>query len=149
MDNKLCDMLPAVRERFGLSLAQMGSLVGAPATSVKRWEQGVDPREPVFFQLYLVLGLIRNPDDVFFDLGRQGVQLDKNHWDVFADLVKGADRSIDVAREIGLDAPEVAQTLITGIRGLLTLIAGSFAAKNALGDKMCATLATRIATFLK
>lgn len=149
MDNKLSDMIPAIRKRYGLSLAQFGSLVGAPAPSVKRWEEGVDPRESFFFQLYLVVGLISDPDEVFFDLGRQGVRLNKNHWDVFAALVKGADRSIDVAKEIGLDTPEVSQTLVTGVRGLLTLIAGSFAVKKALGGRVCETLATRIATLLK
>lgn len=149
MNDKLCDMIPAIRKRYGLSLSQFGSLVGAPATSVKRWEEGVDPREPVFFQLYLIAGLITNPDEVFFDLGRQGIRLDKNHWDVFAALVKGADRSIDVAGEIGLDRPDVAQTLVTGVRGLLTLIAGHFATKNPLGGRVCEALATRIATLLK
>jgi hypothetical protein len=149
MQIELNKEIVAVRNRFGLSLAQFGSLVGAPATSVKRWEAGVDPREQSFFQLYLVLGLIKNPDEIFYDLGRQGVQLKKSRWDVFAGLIKGADRSIDVAGEIGLDSPEVAQTLVTGVRGLLTLIAGSFAAKNSLGEKIGASLATRIATFLK
>ena len=141
--------IAAIRLRYGLSLAQFGSLVGAPAASVKRWEEGVAPREQFFFQLYLVIGLIKNPDDVFFDLGRQGIQLDKTRWEVFAGLVKGADRSIELAGEIGLESPEVAQTLVTGVRGLLTLIAGAFAAKNPLGNKMSANLATRIATFLK
>ncbi len=149
MKIELSKEIAAMRTRYGLSLAQFGSLVGAPATSVKRWEAGVGPREPFFFQLYLVLGLIKNPDEIFYDLGRQGVSLKKSQWDVFAGLVKGADRSIEVADEIGLDSPEVGQTLITGIRGLLTLIAGSFAAKNALGEKVSASLATRIATFLK
>jgi len=140
--------IAAIRRRYGLSLAQFGSLVGAPATSVKRWEEGVAPRESVLFQLYLVIGLIRHPDDVYFDLGRQGIGLDKTRWDVFAALVKGADRGIELAGEIGLEAPDLAQTLVTGVRGLLALIAGAFAAKNALGDKVCASLATRIATFL-
>jgi transcriptional regulator with XRE-family HTH domain len=141
--------IAAIRSRYGLSLAQFGSLVGAPAPSVKRWEEGVAPRDSFLFQLYLVIGLIRHPDDVFFDLGRQGIRLDKSRWDVFAALVKGADRSIDLANEIGLERPDVAQTLVTGVRGLLTLIAGAFAAKNALGEKLCASLATRIATSLK
>jgi transcriptional regulator with XRE-family HTH domain len=149
MEIALSDEIAAIRARYGLSLAQFGSLVGAPATSVKRWEAGVDPREQFFFQLYLVVGLIKNPDEVFYDLGRQGILLEKAQWDVFAALVKGADRSIDVSAEIGLDSPEVGQALVTGIRGLLTLIAGSFAAKNALGEKVSASLATRIATLLK
>jgi transcriptional regulator with XRE-family HTH domain len=149
MQIELDKEIAAIRTRYGLSLAQFGSLVGAPATSVKRWEAGVDPREQFFFQLSPVLGLIKNPDEIFYDLGRQGVQLNPSQWDVFAGLVKGADRSIDVAGEIGLDSPEVGQTLVTGVRGLLTLIAGSFAAKNSLGEKISASLATRIATFLK
>ena len=141
--------IAAIRKRYGLSLAQFGSLVGAPATSVKRWEAGVDPREQFFFQLYLVVGLIRDPEEIFYDLGRQGIVLDKSRWDVFAGLVQSADRSIDVASEIGLDSPEVGQALVTGVRGLLTLIAGSFAAKNKLGERVSAALATRIATLLK
>lgn len=138
-----------IRSRYGLSLAQFGSLVGAPAISVKRWEEGVDPREQFFFQLYLVAGLIRNPDEVFFDLGRQGIQLEKAHWNVFSDLIKAADRSLDVADEIGLESPEVGQTLVTGVRGLLALIAGAFAAKTPLGEKVSAAMATRIAMLLK
>jgi hypothetical protein len=149
MQIKLCDEILHIRNRYGLSLAQFGSLVGAPATSVKRWEEGVEPREQFFFQLYLVVGLVKNPDEVFFDLGRHGVRINPSHWDVFAGLIRGADRSIDVADEIGLDTPAVADTLTTGVRGLLTLIAQSFAAKNAMGEKIAATLATRIATLLK
>jgi hypothetical protein len=149
MEVELSKEIAAIRARYGLSLAQFGSLVGAPATSVKRWEEGVAPRESFFFQLYLVVGLIKDPDEVFFDLGRQGIGLNESHWDVFATLVKSADRSIAVASEIGLDGPEVGQTLVTGVRGLLTLIAGAFAAKNELGEKVCASLATRIATLLK
>ncbi|BBO84060.1 hypothetical protein DSCO28_46260 [Desulfosarcina ovata subsp. sediminis] len=149
MELVLSKEIADIRARYGLSLAQFGTLVGAPATSVKRWEAGVDPREQFFFQLYLVVGLIKDPDEVFYDLGRQGISLNKAQWDVFANLVKGADHSIDLAAEIGLDSPEVGQALVTGVRGLLTLIAGSFAAKNALGDKFSASLATRIATLLK
>lgn len=149
MEVELRREIAVIRARYGLSLAQFGSLVGAPATSVKRWEEGVAPREPFFFQLYLVVGLIKDPDEVFYDLGRQGIGLNEAHWNVFATLVKAADRSIDVAGEIGLEAPEVGQSLVTGVRGLLTLIAGSFAAKNALGEKICGALATRIATLLK
>ncbi|WP_419657294.1 uncharacterized protein Dvar_64290 [Desulfosarcina variabilis str. Montpellier] len=149
MKLELSKEIAAIRTRYGLSLAQFGSMVGAPATSVKRWEAGVDPREQFFFQLYLVVGLIKDPDEIFYDLGRQGIQLTKAQWDVFASLIKTADRSIDVASEIGLDSPEVGQALVTGVRGLLTLIAGSFAAKNELGGKVCASLATRIATLLK
>jgi transcriptional regulator with XRE-family HTH domain len=148
MEIKLSREIAAVRNRYGLSLAQFGSLVGAPATSVKRWEAGVDPREQFFFQLYLVVGLVKDPDEVYYDLGRQGIPLNKEQWDVFATLVKAADRSIDVASEIGLDSPEVGQTLVTGVRGLLTLIAGSFAAKNRLGEKVGAALSTRVATLL-
>ena len=149
MEEQLHQLIPAIRARYGLSLAQFGSLVGAPAISVKRWEAGVDPREQFFFQLYLVVGLIREPDEIFFDLGRQGIRLNRGHWEVFASLVKGAAQSIDVAGEIGLEAPEVGQTLVTGVRGMLTLIAGAFAAKNALGEKISASLATRIANFLR
>ena len=97
MELILSKEISGIRARYGLSLAQFGSLVGAPATSVKRWEAGVDPREQFFFQLYLVVGLIKGPDEVFYDLGRQGILLDKAQWDVFATLIKGADRSIDVA----------------------------------------------------
>ena len=79
---------------------------------------------------------------------REG-ELNKGQWDVFAALVRNAERSLEVAREIGLESPDVDQTLVTGIRGLLTLIAGAFAAKTALGEKVSATLATRIATLLK
>ena len=149
MTNQLCDEIAGIRNRYGLSLAQFGSLVGAPATSVKRWEEGVEPREQFFFQLYLVVGLVKNPDEVFFDLGRHGIKIHQSHWDVFAGLVRGADRSIDVANEIGLDTPAVADTLTTGVRGLLTIIAQSFAAKNAMGEKIAASLATRIAALLK
>lgn len=149
MKMELSEQISAIRTRFGLSLAQFGTLVGVPATTVKRWEEGIAPRERFFFQLYLIVGLINNPDEVFYDLGRQGITINADHWEVFTNLVKGADRSIDLAGEIGLDSPEVAQTLVTGIRGLLTLIAGPFAAKSALGEKVSASLATRIATLLK
>ncbi len=149
METKLDAQISDIRMRYGLSLAQFGSLVGAPATSIKRWEEGVAPREQFFFQLHLVIGLIQSPDEIFFDLARQGVDLNKAHWDIFASLIKGAGQSIEVAGEIGLDSPEVGQTLVTGVRGLLTLIAGSFAARNALGEKLCSSLATRIAAFLK
>jgi transcriptional regulator with XRE-family HTH domain len=149
MKTELFTQIASIRAHYGLSLAQFGSLVGAPATSVKRWEQGVDPREQFFFQLYLVIGLIEDPDEIYFDLGRQGIHLNQSHWQVFADLVKGAGRSIDVAAEIGLESPDVGQALVTGVRGLLTLIAGAFAAKTALGEKVSASLATRIATYLK
>jgi transcriptional regulator with XRE-family HTH domain len=149
MELKLSEEIAAIRTRYGLSLAQFGSLAGAPATSVKRWESGVDPREQFFFQLYLVVGLIKNPDEVFYDLERQGIHINKDQWDAFATLVKASDRGIDVASEIGLDSPELGQTLVTGVRGLLTLIAGAFAAKNRLGEKVSTALATRIATLLK
>ena len=149
MELELSKEIATIRNRYNLSLAQFGSLVGAPATSVKRWEAGVDPRKQFFFQLYLVVGLVKDPDEVFYDLGRQGIPLNQDQWKVFATLIKAADRSIDVASEIGLDSPDVGQTLVTGVRGLLTLIAGSFAAKNRLGEKISASFATRIATLLK
>ncbi|MCD4718534.1 MAG: helix-turn-helix transcriptional regulator [Desulfobacula sp.] len=137
------------RERFKLSLAQFGSLVGAPAVSVKRWEQGVKPQERFVFQIVLVLGLINDPDEIFFDLGRQGIVLDEKHWEGFASLVKAAKKSLAAAKETGLPEPDVAGALVAGIFGLLSLIATAFATKNMLGAKACSSFATRIAQFLK
>ena len=138
-----------VRNRFKLSLAQFGSLVGAPAITVKRWEQGVKPQERFVFQTVLVLGLINDPDEIFFDLGRQGIVLDKKHWEGFAGLVKAAQKSLVTAKETNLPEPDVDGTLVAGVSGLLSLIATAFAAKNTLGAKASTSFATRIAQFLK
>ena len=138
-----------IRGRFKLSLAQFGSLVGAPAISVKRWEQGVKPRERFIFQIVLVLGLINDPDEVYYDLGRQGIVLEKKHWEGFASLVKAAKKSLVAAKEADLPGPNVDGALVAGIFGLLSLIATAFAAKNMLGAKACSAFATRIAQFLK
>ena len=138
-----------VRERFKLSLAQFGSLVGAPAITVKRWEEGVKPQERFVFQTILVLGLINDPDEVFFDLGRQGILLDEKHWEGFASLVKAAQKSLVAAQETNLPEPDVDGALVAGIYGLLSLIATAFAAKDMLGAKASSSFATRIAQFLK
>jgi len=141
--------ISALRRRYGLSLAQMGSLVGAPAISVKRWEQGASPREPFAFQLHLVRGLIESPNDVFYDLARQGIQLNKDHWDGFAHLVEAVDGCIHVAKEAGFESPNVSEALVSGVKGLLRLIARSFAAGDELGEKASMILSTRIASILK
>ncbi|MBL0717500.1 MAG: hypothetical protein JJV89_05575 [Desulfosarcina sp.] len=138
-----------VRKKYRLSMAQFGSMTGAPATSVKRWEENVKPQERFFFQIILVLGLVKNSDEIFFDLGRQGIQLNKKHWDGFANLVKGATNSLDVAKEAGLPEPEINTALVSGIKGMLALIAGAFAAKNSLGNRLYPALAEKIANLLK
>ncbi|MEA2061686.1 MAG: hypothetical protein U9P10_14515 [Thermodesulfobacteriota bacterium] len=144
-DKKISD----VRKRFNLSLAQFGSLAGAPAVTVKRWESGVKPQQHFMFQVILVLGLIDDPDEVFYDLGRQGILIDKKHWEGFAGLVKATQISIDTAAEINLPFPDVGSALVAGISGLLSLIAAAFAAKNKLGEKASSFFATRTAQFLK
>ena len=138
-----------VRKKYRLSMAQFGSMTGAPATSVKRWEENVKPQERFFFQIILVLGLVKNSDEIFFDLGRQGIQLNKKHWDGFANLVKGATNSLDIAKEAGLPEPEINTALVSGIKGMLALIAGAFAAKNSLGNRLYPALAEKIANLLK
>lgn len=137
-----------VRERFGLSLAQFGSLVGAPAITVKRWEEGRSPQRRFLFQTVLVLGLIEDHQAVYFDLGRQGIILNKKHWDGFAGLVTSARDSIETAKELGFATPKVDGTLVSGIMGLLSLIATAFAAKNEIGARASSSFATRIAEFL-
>ncbi|MCD6185693.1 MAG: hypothetical protein J7K84_07885 [Deltaproteobacteria bacterium] len=149
MLNILPKEIRLVREKYRLSMAQFGTMVGAPATSVKRWEEDVKPQERFFFQIILVLGLIENPDEIFFDLGRQGIKLNKKHWDGFANLVKGASNSLAVAKEAGLPEPEINSALVSGINGLLALITGAFAAKNSLGTRIYPALASKIANLLK
>lgn len=149
MQDQLSQEIIETRKRFNLSLAQFGSFVGAPAVSVKRWEQGVKPQERFIFQIILVLGLINDPNEIFFDLGRQGIMLNKNHWEGFAGLVKAAKRSLLTAEETDLPLPDVGGTLVAGISGLLSLIASAFAAKNKLGTKARTSFATRVAQFLK
>ena len=138
-----------IRKRFGLSLAQFGSMLDAPAITVKRWEQGRKPQDRFLFQTILILGLINDCEGVYYDLGRQGVVLDKKHWDGFAALVIGAKNSIETASEVGLPEPRVDGALVSGVMGLLGLIATAFAAKNELGAKAGSSFATRIAAFLK
>ena len=149
MVDNLSKKIKQIRERYQLSMAQFGSMVGAPATSVKRWEEDVKPQERFFFQIILVLGLIENPDEIFFDLGRQGIKLNKKHWDGFANLVKNVNNSLDIAKEAGLPEPEIDTALVSGIMGLLALIAGAFAVKNLLGNRLYPVLATKIANLLK
>ena len=149
MVDNLSKKIRQIRKRYQLSMAQFGSMVGAPATSVKRWEEDVKPQERFFFQIILVLGLIENPDEIFFDLGRQGIKLNKKHWDGFANLVKNVNNSLDIAKEAGLPEPEIDTALVSGIMGLLALIAGAFAVKNLLGNRLYPVLATRIANLLK
>ena len=149
MVNNLSEEIRRVRDKYQLSMAQFGIMVGAPATSVKRWEEDVRPQERFFFQIILVLGLIENPDEIFFDLGRQGIQLNKKHWDGFANLVKGAKNSLDVAKEAGFPEPEIDSALVSGIQGLLALITGAFVAKNPLGARIYPVLAAKIANLLK
>jgi len=149
MINDLHRKIRLIREKYHLSMAQFGSMTGAPATSVKRWEEDVRPQERFFFQIILVLGLIENPDEIFFDLGRQGIKLNKKHWDGFANLVKDASNSLDVAKEAGLPEPKINTALVSGIKGLLALIAGAFAAKNQLGNRLYPALASKIANLLK
>ena len=149
MVNNLPKEIRRVRDKYRLSLAQFGIMVGAPATSVKRWEEDIRPQERFFFQIILVLGLIKNPDEIFFDLGRQGIQLNKKHWDGFANLVKDAGNSLDVAKEAGLPEPEIDTALVSGIKGLLALITGAFVAKNPLGARIYPVLAAKIANLLK
>ncbi|MEA2059673.1 MAG: helix-turn-helix domain-containing protein [Thermodesulfobacteriota bacterium] len=149
MQNPSDQKIAAVRKRFNLSLAQFGSLVGVSAVTVKRWENGVKPQKHFLFQTVLVLGLINDPDEVFFDLGRQGILIDEKHWEGFASLIKAAQKSIDTAEETNLPAPDVGNALVAGVSGLLSLIASAFAAKNKLGEKASASFATRIAQFLK
>lgn len=138
-----------LREQFGLSLAQFGSMVGAPAITVKRWEEGRKPQKRFLFQTVLVLGLINDCRGVYYDLGRQGVILESKHWEGFENLIKGAKKSIETAREVGLPEPKVDGALVSGVMGLLGLIATSFAAKNELGVKASTRFATGIAEFLK
>ena len=149
MVDNLSKKIKQIREKYQLSMAQFGSMVGAPATSVKRWEEDVKPQERFFFQIILVLGLIENPDEIFFDLGRQGIKLNKKHWDGFANLVKNVNNSLDIAKEAGLPEPEIDTALVSGIMGLLALIAGAFAVKNLLGNRLYPVLATKIANLLK
>ncbi len=149
MVDNLSKKIRQIRERYQLSMAQFGSMVGAPATSVKRWEEDVKPQERFFFQIILVLGLIENSDEIFFDLGRQGIKLNKKHWDGFANLVKDVSNSLDIAKEAELPEPEIDTALISGIKGLLALIAGAFAVKNLLGNRLYPVLATKIANLLK
>ena len=104
-----------VRERFKLSLAQFGSLVGAPAITVKRWEQGVKPQERFVFQTVLVLGLINDPDEVFFDLGRQGIVLDKKTLGgICRSYQSGTQKSLVTAEETNLPEPDVDGALVAG-----------------------------------
>ncbi len=149
MVDNLSKKIKQIREKYQLSMAQFGSMVGAPATSVKRWEEDVKPQERFFFQIILVLGLIENPDEIFFDLGRQGIKLNKKHWDGFANLVKNVNNSLDIAKEAGLPEPDIDTALVSGIMGLLALIAGAFAVKNLLGNRLYPVLATKIANLLK
>jgi len=149
MVNKLSKEIKETRKKYRLSLAQFGAMVGAPATSIKRWEEEVTPQERFVFQIVLVLGLIKNPDEIFFDLGRQGVKFNKKHWDGFANLIKSANVGLNAAKEAHLPEPEIAGALVSGIKGLLALITGSFVAKNPLGARVYPELATRIANLLK
>ncbi len=134
---------------YNLSLAQFGAMVGASAVSVKRWMEGVKPQEPYAFQIVLVLGLINDPEEVYYDLGRQGIEIQKTDWDGFAGLIDSAKRSIAVAAELGLPAPEINMAMVSGVKGLLSLIALKLAAGNPIGARFTSSLTTRVADFLK
>jgi len=138
-----------IREKYDLSLGQFGSLVGAPAISVKRWEEGIKPQERFFYQTILVIGLMGDSTEIFYDLGRQGIVLNKDHWDGFAGLITGAEKSISTAMELGFEKPKVDAAVVSGIKGLLRLIAAAFTSDNPLGTKASSSFETRIAGFLK
>jgi hypothetical protein len=145
----LADEINRVLWTYGLSLAQFGAMVGAPAPSVKRWREGVQPQERYLFQIILVLGLIKNAESVFFDLGRQGLKPQPTHWESFAMLIEGAKKSMAAAEEAGLPTPDVSAAIVSGVKGLLALIAGAFTSKHPLGGRIKSELATRIGNFLK
>ena len=149
MINDIHEQIKEIRQRYDISLGQFGSLVGAPAISVKRWEEGIKPQERFFYQTILVIGLIKDSTEVFFDLGRQGIILDKNDWDGFAGLIKGSKDAVLISDKLGFPKPKVNNALVSGIKGLLRLIARSFTSDNSFGLKASSSFETQIAGFLK
>ena len=151
--DKLSNEIKEVMDKYGLSLAQFGSMVGAPATSVKRWREGVQPQKRYLYQITLVLGLIRDPYDVFFDLKRAGQVPNNNtiekYWDVFASLIKGIQESYTAAIEYGLPKPEVGSALVSGVQGLLSLIASEYTSRDQFKIKAFQILASKIGSLLK
>ena len=114
--------IKSLREKYNLSLAQFGTMVGAPATSVKRWEEGLKPNERFVAQIILVAGLINVPDSIYYDLGRQGLNINKKHWDSFSSLIKSTKESLEIATELGVKSFEISSAVVSGVKGLLALI---------------------------
>ncbi|PIE74564.1 MAG: hypothetical protein CSA18_04245 [Deltaproteobacteria bacterium] len=149
MDKPINTMIIEIRDKYGLSLAQFGSLVGAPAISVKRWEEGMKPQDRFFYQTMLVIGLITDNTEIFYDLGRHGIILDKNHWDCFANLITISEKAIETSQKLGFAKPKVNDAVVSGIKGLLALIARTFTSKNYPGLKASSSFETKIAEFLR
>ena len=119
------DLAPALREfrrNGGLSLGQVGQVVGVPASTVKRWEEGVAPRSEHFILAALTIGLAANPRAVLQDLQLQGLEIQLGHWQAFAGVVDGARAALELPDGLGVDRPKMAAALAGGLKGLMTLI---------------------------
>ena len=101
-------------------------MTDSPATSVKRWEEGVSPQKVHLNKIVLVLGLGRDPDSIYYQLGRDGISIEKKHWDAFSGLIKSANNSIMTTKVKNLPNDTIdgiTGAIVAGTNGLLALIA--------------------------
>lgn len=118
----LAQGLKAFRRTYALSLGQVGQVIGVPASTIKRWEEGVAPRSEHFILAALTIGLAANPQAVLQDLQLQGLELELNHWQAFAGVINGARAALDLPRGLGVDRPKMGAAITGGLKGLMTLI---------------------------
>jgi transcriptional regulator with XRE-family HTH domain len=128
------EKIQAARQKYQLSLSQFGKLVGVPGSTVMRWEEGVEPRDANRLQIVLVINLLLDPEMVYSELGRQGIRIDKKHWDSFAALIKGIEDSNTVSAEAKIALPEnKGFTIVRAVSGLMLLIAQHYLPRIPLG----------------
>lgn len=118
----LSTALNAFRQAYSLSLGQVGQVVGVPASTVKRWEEGVRPRDEHFILAALTIGLADSPRAVLRDLQLQGVEPDVEQWSAFAAIVDGVRAVLGRPDAPGVDRAKMAAAMSGGLKGLMTLI---------------------------
>jgi DNA-binding XRE family transcriptional regulator len=128
------EKIKAARQKNQLSLSQFGKLVGVPGSTIKRWEEGVEPRDAHRSQIVLVISLLLDPEMVYSELGRQGIRIDKKQWDSFAALIKGMEDSNTVSAEAKITLPgDNGFTIVRAVSGLMLLIAKHYLPRIPLG----------------
>ena len=126
--------IKSVRKKYHLSLSEFGKLVGVPASTIKRWEEGMEPRKSHEQQISFIVSLISNPDMVYAELARHGYKIDKGSWDSFTSLMKAIeDTAAAAADEKIVISGKVGSTVVIAVSGLLALIAKAYLPRMALG----------------